>query len=472
MKLRFLSLGLLALSFVACETYEESDSVEAMRVARTEYIKAETAYQNAQVAYKEAETAGKLVANAVAEAQGSTAIATAQLALDKAIAELASTKAILEANIASQKQNLLNLKDGMLTSAYGDYTTAYNDWNTTSDDLLTAQNDLVSANFTLASAGMASVNFKATETVAKNLVVTTQTAELAELNSQLAAYEALQASNDWTSVEGQVVAKELEKAELNAEIANLSASIARAVTKKDVAYAALEQWNTDYDLSAPIDADKGIIEMAAAFNAHRDVLVNDTIAPSSQLDAAKTILDASDATDGGYNVLKENYNNALANYNEAIAKLNAYNFTVANAQLSSLNAVYVSSVTSIKPLSDQQAVLGAKLGVLSADIIKLKALQFVIDTDVTEGTVDVSDKLADMITSTKEDIVDVEDAIAKAKDVLAKLEAGNYTQAESVRDAELAISILNTKIAKLTAELEVAKTKLDTAEAAYKALLN
>lgn len=474
MKLKFLSLGLLALSIVACDSYEESESVAAMRNARTEYVVAQTAYKNAQAAYQEAQTAGQLVANAYAEARNAKQIEELELHLEEARLALEEAKAEFEYEIAQQKQNMLNLEDNILTSAYADYTTAYDDWNTTSDNLLTAQNDLVSANMALASANMADVNFVATETAAKNLLVTTQTSELADLNAQLEAYEALQASNEWTTVAEQVAAKKLEKAELKAENDNLMASLGRASVKVNTAYESLEQWIEDYDLvgNVSIDSDKGIIEMAAAFNAHRDALVNDTIAPAADLEAAEANLEAVETTDGSYNVIKEAYDNALVVYNEAIAELNAYNYTIASAVLRSLNSVYVAALNSMEPISDDLAINSAKLDVLSADIDKLEALQFVIDTDVTEGTVDASEKLADLIDDTKSDILVVEKAIVDANDVLTNLEAGNYTQADAVRDAELAIEILETKISKLTAELAVAKTKLDTAEAAYQALLN
>ncbi|MDQ1770832.1 hypothetical protein GQR60_06610 [Labilibaculum sp. A4] len=473
MKLKFVSLGLLALSFVACDSYEESASVEAMRNARTEYVKAETGMINAQVAYEAARTKGQEIANAIAEAKGAVEIDKLKVQLEEAMADLEQSKAYLEYYILQQKNNIENLENNAISFAYNDYTIAYNDWTTNTAILLSEQNSLKDYNIYLAGAKMADENWADKQTKVYNLNLTGYNATLEEYNASLAMYKALQESNDWDAVKVELDAKRVELQELQAEEHNLGVDVNLASTKEGVAYNALATWMSDNFISSSIVRGEGVTEMAADFNTHKATLENDTIAPYNDMDAAKTAVEADGAEDADdYNVLVETYNNSVVVYNDAIAAYKAYQEAVLMSELKALNSTYVAACTKSDALQEEYAVIYAKRYALNSEVNNLSSLYFTIETNLYSGAEYTATVLAGMISNVEYNITFAQNDIDNIEANLANIEAGNYSQAQVVRSYEETIASIEKRIAEYMVKVETSKAWLDAKEAAYQALLN
>ncbi|MFA9370650.1 MAG: hypothetical protein ACERIH_02985 [Labilibaculum antarcticum] len=286
MKLKFLSLGLLALSFVACDSYEESDSVAAMRNARAEvfqseaainlakatfeeanaaYRNAEAAFMNFQAALEETKVKAAQLANAKTEALDAMDIAEAQVESDNAMLKLANDKVVL-ANALIDLENAKIVLDGQklqaeyafsaianglitdanndLNTAFGLYTGAYGDWNTATNKLLTANNNLIYSKFDLAGLMYDFDNMDVQGDKEADIALLNITK--AELMASLTVVSDLKATNDWDAfiVERDAMKADMDAAEAiqtnksNADVATTMVAQDAADEAADVAEAA------------------------------------------------------------------------------------------------------------------------------------------------------------------------------------------------------------------------------------------
>lgn len=474
MKLKFLILGLLTLSIVACDSYDESQSVADMRAARTEYVKAETALKTAEVAYQNALTKSKEIANAHAEAVNANELERLRIALEAAQADLEYEKAQFEYFVAQQKQNILDLEDRVIGEAYNDYTSAYVDWSNETYMLLNKQNELADANIRLAGAKIDDENWVEYQIDQRNDDIARYKSLLEEYNESLATYKALQESNDWDAVIVELKEIRTEQANVRVEINNLNENRSLTSDKLDDAFDALQYWASDNYISfySGFEYGEGLLEMAVDFNNHKAYLKTTADNYKTEMEAAKAALDAASATDAGYNVLQETYNNALNEYNKANAAHNAYDEAKLKAQLSTLNSTYVTTFNKRKDLNEEYAVLYGKLSALNNEIELLAGLAFTIETSVYyHGAESVAQKLSDFITNTEDNIKYAQLQIDEAEEDLTDYESGNYSKAETVRNYEQQIANIEFKIAQYTSQVETSKAWLDRCEAKYKALL-
>ncbi|WP_321299431.1 hypothetical protein [Marinifilum fragile] len=471
MKLKFLSLGLLALSVIACDSYEETESVAAMRNARTEYVKAETALKTAQIAYQQAQTKSQEIANAYAEARNAAEIERLQVQLEQARIDLEEAKAVLESTIARQKQYVQDLEDGAINKAYAEYTDAYTDWSNETYNLLNEQNELANVNISLAGAKMDDENWVATQIANRNADIARYNSQLEEYSASLATYKALEESNDWDAVIVELETKRKELAELQAEENNLNADVDLANDKENDAENTLRQWANDNYIYSAIVRGKGILEMADDFNTRKTQLATDTIAPFNEMTTAKTNLDAAKPTDDGYNVLLETYNNKLNAYNEAIDAYEDYKEAVLKSELNALNSTYITACDKRDGLYEEYSEIYGKRSALNDEVNNLNSLSFTIETNVFYGAEWVENHLNDMISGTESNIRNIQYYMDEAEEMLANYEAGNYSRAETVRNYEQQVANIEFRIAQYTSQVETAKAWLDSCEAKYKALI-
>jgi len=466
MKLKFLFLGLLAMNIVACESYEESDSVAAMREARTEYIKAQTASENADAAYRNAQVKMQELNNALKEAQNEAHIQRAKNDVEKALLELAQMKLQMEQALINQKGYVISARNNALSNAYSQYTTAYSEWNSKSIDVLEKKDNLAKAN----------IDLNTMNTISTDEIIPFLESEVAILEAELVAEQAVLA--DYKTLEPTVGAaaqlqedKELEMATVNAEVANVTAKR----NKDNVVYATVETemqtWAGDNGLTFAIVPEKGLILKAADFNARKATLENDTIAPYTAMIAAKTILDAALPTDAGYNVLVETYNNAKVVFDAEKAEYNAFTEALFNAKVTTFNAQYIANNTMNTTVGDQLSALGAKIAALNNEITELQALAFVIDAAVEVGSEGVKEHLEELIENKQEEIADLGVEIIGAKADVEHAKAGSFDFDGTINEMELEIAEIEVEIAKLEALVVAAKGRLDVAEEGYKTLL-
>ncbi|WP_421918491.1 hypothetical protein [Marinifilum sp.] len=472
MKLKFLSLVLLALSVIACDSYEESESVAAMRNARTEYVKAETALKTAQVAYEDARTKSMEIANAYAEAKNANELEMLKIQLEEAQAELEARKIDLEENIVRQKKYIQDLEDAAVQEAYYDYTSAYSDWSNKTYNLLNQQNELTNANIRLAGAKMDDENWVARQIGYRNADIARYNSQLEEYNASLATYKELEASNDWDAVIVELEEKRTELAELRVEENNLNADLYLSYNKENDAYNALIDWAYENYITPSVIRSEGIIEMAADFNARKAQLATDTVAPYTEMTTAKGDLEDAEPTDAGYNVLLEDYNNKLNTYNEAIDAYEDYKEEMLKSELAALNSTYIAACNKTDDLNEEYAVISGKRSALNDEVNNLNSLSFTIETNVYYGAEYVANELEWMINNTESNIRDYQYYIDEAEDDLADYEAGNYYMAETVRNYEQQVANIEFTISQYTEEIETAKAWLDSCEAKYKALID
>ncbi|BAX79163.1 efflux RND transporter periplasmic adaptor subunit [Labilibaculum antarcticum] len=567
MKLKFLSLGLLALSFVACDSYEESDSVAAMRNARAEVFQSEAAinlakatfeeanaaFRNAEVAYKnfeaallEAEVKAAQLANAKTEALDAMEIATAQADYDYAMLEMANDKVEL-ANALMSLENAKIVLDGQklqaeyafsvianglvtdknddLNTAFGLYTGAYGDWDTATNNLLDANADLVTDKYALAGYKYAFDNMD---------VQGDKEAEIALLKTSNAEYVAslkvvsdLKATNDWdafiasrdakvaeklvavtiqTNMTNADVASTMVAEDAAAEAADKAATVADdaadAVTAAgDVVTAAYDDittWVAD-NAGAASSFEKGIYLTVSARQNGLDAAKDATSAAKDAMDAKQDELDADDLTTYETELLEEELAALTEDYNDKKAISDAFEATF-DAEVEALNEAFADAkdaedvagdlakdATDAKDAADVVATDAATaadaattaeaeaISVIKTEIDRLNALVFIYNTSTAETTSatlgDMTDNIDDAIEALEEDIKDVEDDIYAAEKTLAEIVAGDYGQAEAVRDQELAIVKAESNIETLKLLVAEAKADLDARQAEYNALL-
>jgi chromosome segregation ATPase len=471
MKLKFVLLGLLGLSIMACESYDESKSVEEMRKARTEYVQAETALKIAQAAYQEAMAKAKEIENAFAEAANAVELESLRVELEEAKARLEAKKVELEKSIVEQQKYIHQLEDELLSNAYNNYVLAYSGWEKLTFDLLDKESDLGRLKHDLAEAKLLDENWTPRWKSQLESASVRLKSELEELKTSLTTYEDLKTNNEWEDVLIKLEDKKVQLAEIEAELNNKTVEFDIASDSRNQAVKALMDWASENYISSPIVSGEGIVKFAADFNTHKAKLATDTIAPYNEMVAAKTALSIAKPTDAGYNVLQENYNVALNNYNEAIAEYKAYNESVLKSQLAALNSTYIATDAKVELLNDQLSTIEGKKDAVRNEVNNLGRLQFTIETMVYNQSY-VKNALDNMIENTKNTINQIEEDIIRKAEDLTKIESGDYDLAQAVRDVEKDIAKIEFEIANLTSKVETAKSKLDAAEAKYKALLD
>ena len=515
MKLKFLSLGLLALSFVACETYEESDSVAAMRNARTEYINAETGLKNAETILKEAEVAYKEMERARVAAEVKSlelqnaylenansikiqqlqaeldeillVLETAQMNLETAKLKFEKEKLSMEEAILAQTAAVKAENDMVLTKAYDAFTEAYAKWTGKTNILLDAQKVLADNKLAMMDLqyGFDHNNVQAKEEATlAGLVV-----GLAEQEASLVSLNEILSSNEWDALIADRDAKVAKKNELLAEQSFVSDE-AHVAAKKvfdaagvalEDAVKALQAWGDKYKTSKVIVDGKGILVWAASFDAERDRLKN-------LRDGAKLVVDAAEEAyeNDNSSANQEAIDIAQGEYDETIAAYNAYTYEVIKAELAALNASYVAAFENVpvkekiytdllKEYNDAIAVFTNQITALNEVIARLNSLVFVYKTKTTtleELDTAMIDELKGEIEDIETAIADVEESILVQERLVAKIEAGNYDQATAVEDQNLVIAKQEVIVAEAQVLADEAKVLLDIKQAEYKALLN
>ena len=567
MKLRFLSLGLLALGFIACETYEESDSVAAMRNARAEVFKSEAAinlakatleeanaaYRNAEAAVKnfeaalkEAQVKAQQLANAKAEALDAIEIAKAQAEHDLAMlslkndeADLANALLVLENtkitlegqkmqaeyDLAAIANAIEGSKNEALNEAFGVYTTAYGVWNEATNDLLDANNTLITSKYALASfkydfenmdvkgdkeAEIALLNNEKDEFIA-SLEVVTDLKETNDWDAFIVTRDAMEAELDAAQViqgngtNADVVATKAAKlaAEMGDDaaedaLAAANEAVTAANTIKTDAYLDILTWTGEHPL-VNANTEKGIYESVAAMQAGLAVAKAETLTAKNAMDDKQAQIDDVAVTAENKAIyeeelvaLTEDYTAKKAvsdayeaNFEAKVVELNdAYSAAIAAveaaeaAQLIAVDAKTVSAKTLADAETAADAAIAAEAAAIAAidtEVKRLNALVFIYNTSTEETEKEtlenMTDAIADAIEDLEDEIKNVEEDIYTAEKELSAIENGDYTQAEAVRNQELAIAKAESNIERLKLLVAEAKADLDNRQAEYNALL-
>jgi chromosome segregation ATPase len=203
------------------------------------------------------------------------------------------------------------------------------------------------------------------------------------------------------------------------------------------------------------------------------------------MDAKQDQIDAVGVTAEDKAIYDEEIIALTADYNAKKAISDAYEVTF-KAEVTALNAAYTAAIAGVEAAEatktvadDAKAATAAEadaINVIKTEVNRLNALVFIYNTSTEETKIEtlenMTDAIADAIEGLEDDIKDVEGDIYDAEKVLAAIESGDYSQAQAVRDQELAIVKAESNIEKLKLMVAEAKVDLDNKQAEYNALLN
>ena len=470
--------------------------------------------------------------NAMLElANDKVVLANALMALENAKIVLEGQKITAEYNFTVIANGLVIKKDDALNTAYGKYTTAYGAWNTSTNTLLDENSTLISAKFLLATIkyDFDNIDVQANKEADIADLKLTKAGHVASLE----LVNDLKETNDWDAFiveRDAMVAKKLvavtiktnmSDADVAATMIADAAADATVTAAGDAVTAAGEvvtAANADVT-AAYLNITEWVVENPAAIASLEKGIYLTVKARQDGFDAAKLLtsnakdamddkqddLDAPGLTTYETELLEEELVALTKEYNDLKVISDAFVATF-DADVAALNAAYDVATTGVetakaaqtlatdaKIAADEAKVLTlaaataataatasetAAIGVMTTEIARLNALAFIYNTSTDETKSETLDNMAEKIDAAikvLEDLIEGVDGddqkIYAAEKLLAKIVAGDYDEAEAVRDQELVIAKQETKIAKLTLMVAEAKANLDARQAEYNALL-
>lgn len=415
MKIKLLSLAvIMTMGFSACDTYEESESVAALRnakaqqlismaavnnaqaainLAEAERVKAEIEYQNAQTAFQNALVKKQEIANAMAEATNAIDLQKLQVQLEEAQAALETNKIILEErkltyevaklnhekallvfeaekivlenNIVEAKRSVQTSNNDALIAAYGKYTTAYTDWSTKSVALLDLEDALTDAKFVLLD--KQALDYKVLEGAEEELA--DLNTELTEKNEYLVELKALETANDWSATLTAIEDKEAEKLNLQTVLSVLNNKKADAVnlvnaainvwdeanTVKNDVYNELNDWRFESRTENGMSfngVDLSTETGLSNYGGEYDNIKARLITEEADALAAYTVANTNAAAAPNDNALADIKAEKDADYETAKAANAAFTLTAIKAEVDALNAKYTSAIATVTTAYD------------------------------------------------------------------------------------------------------------------------
>jgi len=526
MKLKFLPIALLALSFTACDTYEETDDVAKQRAEQEALVKAEN-LKDAYNEYAQAFQAWNNASNEISTFESKiNAYKNGLIYLETGYDE-AAEKAMIESEKAGYEAELTEAKArlAVLETAGTDVEALNEEIEAKKDEI----NDLVKAesNFTITKTYPDDNGDGIDETYTS---LYNFPADYGKAYKELVEWKGQKYHNDIYLVSGKgrnvavweayydICKQELEDAiepakedldSANEELAKAEEALPKAkevyeeaktafedakaakgkaeVARDDAETARDDVQKTKDDAQTAFNEDGSAANQTALDKANANLDDANTDLNDAQTALNETQADLNDAQAeynteiANYEAARSNYNNWISSqnyytnrYNEAVEENAAYDKATLKTELEALNAAYVAAYDIMKQIE-----------VLSAEKAELENTMFFVEANY--GDVSATDSylnenietLEYNIASLERNIVSFDRDLAQIEAGLYKMDEGFFRMSKDYYDEEFLtatqlheqINIYEAKLAAANEVLAAAKAQLDAAKAAYEAFL-